>query len=110
MQRPSGQAMSRSDLKGSPCSQCFGERNLSIEKVSSLRYEKSHLVFRPVESSDAELLWHWANDPTVRKYSFSPEEIPFGKHLEWFRRKVSSPGSRIYVIEIESEPIRPSTL
>ncbi len=41
----------------------------------------------------------------MRKYSFSPEKIPFGKHLEWFRRKVSSLGSRIYVIELESEPI-----
>ena len=73
--------------------------------MSSKRYERSQLIFRPAESSDAELLWCWANDPIVREYSFSPQEIPFVNHSEWFRRKITLLTCRIYVIELESELI-----
>ena len=68
-------------------------------------FDVSKLRVRLVEPSDAELLWQWANDPVVRKYSFSPEEIPFLSHMEWFQQKLSSPSSRIYMIELEDVPI-----
>ena len=63
------------------------------------------LGVRPVEATDVELLWHWANDPDVRRFSFSPEKIPLQSHAEWFRRIIASASSRIYVIERGGVPI-----
>lgn len=73
--------------------------------MSSASFYLSQLHVRPVEPSDCGLLWRWANDKAVRKYSFSPEEIPFVRHREWFQRKIASPDTRIYVIELKGEPI-----
>lgn len=70
-----------------------------------MTYDPSQLRVRPVEVSDAELLWHWANDPAVRANSFSSEEISFESHMVWFQGKITSPNSRIYVLELEGEPV-----
>lgn len=63
------------------------------------------LGVRPAEITDVELLWHWANDPDVRRFSFSPENIRLRSHTEWFRRKIASASSRIYVIERAGAPV-----
>ena len=44
------------------------------------------MYLRKVESSDADLLYEWANDPTVRKNSFHTEPIPYESHIKWFQK------------------------
>lgn len=50
---------------------------------------------------DAELLWTWANDPSVRACSLNPDPIPWETHVQWFRKKLQSPQARIWVLEVD---------
>ena len=56
---------------------------------------------RPVRQDDCLLLWEWANDPEVRRWSFDPDPIPMDTHIEWFYRKLSDPYCRFYMMETE---------
>ncbi|MDP6403372.1 MAG: GNAT family N-acetyltransferase [SAR202 cluster bacterium] len=64
---------------------------------------RSHV--RTAQITDLELFWRWANDPVTRWNSFSPNEISLKEHSEWFRRTIASPSSRIYVVELDDEPV-----
>jgi UDP-2,4-diacetamido-2,4,6-trideoxy-beta-L-altropyranose hydrolase len=46
---------------------------------------------------DCKLLWKWANDPNVRKFSFYHEYIPWENHLEWFKSKLKNQDCIIYI-------------
>lgn len=54
---------------------------------------------------DAELLWQWANDHTVRSNSFHPESIPFDKHIAWYKEKLASHNTRIWILELNQVPV-----
>lgn len=58
--------------------------------VSSVQAE-TDLHLRTVTHADLELLYNWANDPTTRSNSFVPSYIPWTKHKEWFKAKISDP-------------------
>ena len=64
-----------------------------------------HLQVRHACFQDAELLWQWANDPTVRASSFHPEPIPLDEHIEWYKEKLTSPDTRILILELDQEPV-----
>lgn len=51
------------------------------------------LRLRPVEHTDRQLLWEWANDPDVRAFAFNPEPIPWEDHVRWFDHRMASPES-----------------
>jgi UDP-2,4-diacetamido-2,4,6-trideoxy-beta-L-altropyranose hydrolase len=55
------------------------------------------LRLRPVRETDCRLLWEWANDESVRAVSFTPEPIPWERHVLWFHRKQQDPSVRMYV-------------
>jgi len=67
--------------------------------------DRPQLDVRLPEPKDLELLWRWANDPDVRRNSFSPEEISLESHTKWFRQIIASPSSRIYIIELAGNPV-----
>lgn len=46
------------------------------------------LWLRKALPQDYDRLFTWANDPTVRASSFSPDAISSGEHLRWFVRKI----------------------
>ena len=54
---------------------------------------------------DAELLWQWANDPSVRANSFHPEPILLDEHLEWYKEKLTSSDTRIWILELNQVPV-----
>lgn len=63
------------------------------------------LTFRPASKDDCELMFNWANDPEVRRYSFHPEPIPRADHVRWFGCKLKDPDSKIYILSgPEKEP------
>ena len=64
-----------------------------------------HLRVRCACFQDAELLWQWANDPTVRMSSFRPESIPLDEHIEWYKEKLASPDTRIWILELNQVPV-----
>ena len=63
------------------------------------------LELRPATRSDAELLWAWANDPSVRSASFHRGEIPWESHTAWFAGRLARPDCTIYVAELEGVPV-----
>ena len=56
------------------------------------------LRIRSATWDDAEILWKWANDPTVRSRSYNPDPIPFDSHKEWFSNRLESDATRFYVL------------
>jgi UDP-2,4-diacetamido-2,4,6-trideoxy-beta-L-altropyranose hydrolase len=51
-------------------------------------------------ADDCKLLWELANDPTVRASSFSPEPIPWDRHVAWFRSKMDAGRCQIMIGEV----------
>lgn len=60
---------------------------------------------RPVESSDSDLLLAWANDPTVRENSLSPQQITQAEHKKWFEETLSSSTRHQYVAMLGNQPV-----
>src|SRR5262249_26260161 len=50
--------------------------------------ESAAMRLRPVADEDCRRVWEWANDPAVRAVSFSPEPIPWERHVDWFRGRL----------------------
>jgi UDP-2,4-diacetamido-2,4,6-trideoxy-beta-L-altropyranose hydrolase len=58
------------------------------------------LGVRDAAPGDALAVWRLANDPGVRRQSFSPAPIPLDGHLEWFARQLASPDVRFWIVEL----------
>jgi RimJ/RimL family protein N-acetyltransferase len=52
---------------------------------------------RDARHTDAQLVWHWANDPDVRKVSFFSHVISWPEHAAWFRRRLAQRDSPYYI-------------
>jgi RimJ/RimL family protein N-acetyltransferase len=63
------------------------------------------LLVRPANIDDAQLLYKWANDPTVRTNSLNNESIKWDQHLSWLKNKVNSANSEIYIFETKQKAI-----
>ncbi|MGN0438103.1 MAG: GNAT family N-acetyltransferase [Lachnospiraceae bacterium] len=63
------------------------------------------VLLRKVTASDMEQLYHWRNDPDVRKWSFHTEEISFEEHQKWFRITMDRDDVEIFVLEEDGQPV-----
>lgn len=45
-----------------------------------------------------DLLYTWANDPAVRKFSFQTDPIPYDVHRAWFDRMMRDPTVIQYIL------------
>jgi RimJ/RimL family protein N-acetyltransferase len=63
------------------------------------------LTLRPATLDDAERLHAWRNETETRRQSIDGAPIPFGQHVEWLRRQLTRADVRLYVAELESEPV-----
>jgi UDP-2,4-diacetamido-2,4,6-trideoxy-beta-L-altropyranose hydrolase len=57
---------------------------------------------RPVGDADMRLLWEWANDAAVRETAFHPEQIPWERHVQWFKARQRECGCRMHIITDEA--------
>lgn len=57
-------------------------------------------TIRRAEPRDLLPLWHLANDAGVRSNAFRPEPIPLDGHRVWYRARLASPSSRMWLMEI----------
>jgi UDP-2,4-diacetamido-2,4,6-trideoxy-beta-L-altropyranose hydrolase len=62
-------------------------------------------VVRRAGLDDAQLIWEWANDPSVRVNSFHSEAIPLSDHLQWYYGKLTSEDTRIWILELNQTPV-----
>ena len=63
------------------------------------------LRLRHVTAADEALLLTWANDPDVRSVARNTSLIAPEDHHIWFERKLADPMSRIWLAELDSEPV-----
>jgi UDP-2,4-diacetamido-2,4,6-trideoxy-beta-L-altropyranose hydrolase len=55
---------------------------------------------------DARLLWEWANEPAVRRFSFHSDPITWETHRQWFARELGDPQSSIWIAyDVDDEPV-----
>lgn len=45
------------------------------------------IFLRPMEEKDAPFIVKWRNDPDIKKWMFSQEELTIESHLLWFKNK-----------------------
>lgn len=75
-----------------------------LDQYSSLSLNMSarKVMLRPVQKSDCQLLWEWANNTNIRAVSFSSDPIPWETHLKWFTAKIQDPYC-YYLIGIDKD-------
>lgn len=61
------------------------------------------LSLRRAVQEDMEFFFFWANDPAVRKNSFSQEPISWAEHMDWFKKKINSPWTGMWVMQTPYE-------
>jgi RimJ/RimL family protein N-acetyltransferase len=57
---------------------------------------------RRVSAADRDVILEWANDPTTRSNSFTPDAISSAEHERWFARRLADPDTRIWILESRS--------
>jgi len=55
--------------------------------------------------SDSKDTFLWRNDPITRKSFFNSSKISWKEHCDWFKQKLSSPSSKIIILENDSNKI-----
>lgn len=63
------------------------------------------LCLRPIVAGDSSFLWRLANDPTVRATSYTHDPVPFERHVQWLAGKLASPDTRMWILEVDQEPV-----
>ena len=76
-----------------------GQRLVDGRGVSRVvtRLRAALVDLRPVEASDAELLFGWANDARTRAASFSSERIDWETHVTWLDARLRSATDRLWI-------------
>ena len=62
------------------------------------------LKLRKADLNDLQLYFDWANDDLVRANSFYSDEIKIENHAKWFKSKVNSSNSLLYIFEFNGTP------
>ena len=65
----------------------------------------NHLSLRSVIHSDENLLLDWANDPSVRKWSFNKNVISSDQHNIWFNNKLDNTNVLMWIFQVNNSPI-----
>lgn len=75
----------------------------AVRVVTRLR---SHLVdLRPVVRTDAEMLFNWANDATVRAMARDPSTITWDEHLRWLEGQLTGEAIAFLVGLVRNRPV-----
>ena len=64
----------------------------------------NHLTLRLVIKTDEALLYNWATDPEVRKWSFGKAPISLNEHKSWFHKKFNDSNVLIWIFEDHNSP------
>jgi RimJ/RimL family protein N-acetyltransferase len=57
------------------------------------------ITLRPVTDKDCKMVWFWANDPQVRAFSFSKDDISYDTHIRWFEMKLNDPNCAFFIAD-----------
>lgn len=65
----------------------------------------NEIMLRPVQDTDMDLIYQWANEPTVRANAFSTKPIPYEDHVKWFRTKQNDSNCFFYIAMNGTQPV-----
>lgn len=60
---------------------------------------------RAATKADMDLLFEWANDPQVRKNSFSTKKISYEEHKKWFEDLLKDKKRKQYIYVVDGKEI-----
>lgn len=66
---------------------------------------ENELFIRNGTLSDAELLFEWVNEPSVRKNAFHMDSISYEEHIAWYKEILNNPNSAQYILMSNEKPI-----
>lgn len=75
---------------------------LRIVKTILSGYFKRNFSLRRAVFKDAPSLFYLANEDIVRNFSFHPRKINWGKHLKWYREKLSNENCVFFIFNIKN--------
>jgi UDP-2,4-diacetamido-2,4,6-trideoxy-beta-L-altropyranose hydrolase len=76
------------------------ERVLDVLRTLGTGGHGYRVLLRRATEQDALAFLRLANDPGVRAQAFHPERIELDAHMRWFRQKLASRESALWVIEL----------
>jgi len=82
-----------------------GSSLLRVKKLFASLSFSIKMNFRKAVADDVQLVYSWAIDPEVRRFSNSKSEIPWQDHVQWFNKKISDPLCTYFIIEIDNTPV-----
>jgi UDP-2,4-diacetamido-2,4,6-trideoxy-beta-L-altropyranose hydrolase len=86
------------------------QQKLLLDKHSKQRFIERftqldlNLTIRKAWLTDAQLLFHWANDAITRENSFHTEPIIWDQHLAWIEKKLADINCYLFIIYSEDKP------
>lgn len=60
---------------------------------------------REAVREDMEMLFQWANEPEVRKNSFSTQQISYEEHRQWFLKLLKDTSRKQYIYMADQVPV-----
>ncbi|MDR3048078.1 MAG: GNAT family N-acetyltransferase [Bacteroidales bacterium] len=67
-------------------------------KLNPIVLSDRDYYLREATIEDVEILFHWANDPSVRNNSFTTEAIVWENHINWVKNRFNSDETYIYIL------------
>ena len=65
----------------------------------------TEVILRQVTFDDCELLQYWRNDDLTVHNSISQSKVQLNEHKAWLCRVISDPNTRLYIGEIDGQPV-----
>jgi RimJ/RimL family protein N-acetyltransferase len=65
----------------------------------------TELTLRRATHADVDLYFEWANDPDVRRYSFTHDMIGYQDHIDWFALKIADPATHLFLLLADGTPV-----
>lgn len=78
----------------------------SAERIKKVFLELSAaflIKLAKAKKEDAEILFLWANEPSVRAQSHNRNKIDFEEHLSWFNRKLQDKSCFLYLSRLQEQ-------
>ncbi|AOY75666.1 GNAT family N-acetyltransferase [Clostridium formicaceticum] len=63
------------------------------------------IKFRIATERDCDLMFKWVNDEKVRANAFRSKVIRYDEHKEWFKKKIASDTTKIFIASRNNEDI-----
>jgi RimJ/RimL family protein N-acetyltransferase len=80
-------------------------RGYIIKTRKEVKEVMENLYLREAKLQDMELLFNWANEPSVRLNSVNSHKITWEEHSVWYRGRLESKDCEIYLLMHENTPV-----